>query len=350
MHTDRRKEILDWVRLFGRDPIAIACMQKGISYYQCSFGVLAYKKVGNVCISLGTPLCEPHDQLELLQRFRMSARKVVLCYLDTHSLEILRDEPFYFAGLGFDRYVDMEATLRQQSGPLMGAIKKARKAGLELRELDPAAMGRHQFEHFERIQRAYLDNFRYQKEIGFINSPLEFNLEGKRYFFLHQQDQANPFGFIVLNAYGEAGKIRGYLLDIIRFEKNRLWGVWLSSVYTLSELLQRENRELCLGFCPLYGICRQYDNSAILGWQVRLLAHFMSRANYPSRLYQMKTIIPGVNRSRYFASYTRNVMPALSALFRASGVRLRDLLPVAVGRSVSPSVHQTLLDAHHEAR
>lgn len=325
--ANARSFAFELIKKHGEDPISTACLQSGLSYFTTSFGVQAYKQVGRTSITLGGPICAAQDQRDMMLRFLQANNKTVFCYLSDQGVKDVHGEGLYIAGMGIDRYVDHRQLYNAPSKVLKGALKHADKANLYLTEVFLNTLTTDEKSHFSAVQESYLNNFRYKKEITFINTPLDVEKTyGRRYFFMHSHSQTEPFGFIVLNPYYSKSTTQGYLLDIIRFSKCKIWGVWLSCVSKLSRILEDEGVELSLGFCPLSEVSTQYDNSALLSWQVQKISHYLGKSDYASRLYQLKKQIPGESKSRYFASHSRNGVGALNALFLASGVKLSKAL------------------------
>jgi lysylphosphatidylglycerol synthetase-like protein (DUF2156 family) len=136
----------------------------------------------------------------------------------------------------------------------------------------------------------------------------------------------------VLNPIFDDGRRTGWLLDILRFEPTKLWGVWFSSVFMLAQLLEREaegetlSPSLSLGFAPLHRVRpAPHARSQVLQAQVDWMVRYLSTTSYLARLRELKDEIPGSEEPRYLASYTRSLPTVLYAFLGAMGVDVRGL-------------------------
>lgn len=326
------------IRQFGDDPIAYATLQPGLRYLDTSFGYIAYRRVFGTDISLGPPVCAQADRAELIGRFLAQSRRPLLCYIRGDIAEILDTTPLYCAGMGSDREVDHAALAQHPPSPLQGALKKSRAVGFNVEPVDMSQLDAQTHRRLQAISERYLQHARCRNEISFINRPMSFSEDGMRRNFLLQKfdgEHAGVFGYAVLNPIFESGTVVGYLLDTLRFEPTRLWGVWLSTVSALSQRLAREGKRLSLGFCPLYGVhAAPRRASPWLDLQMRCLARSFAAAPYLRRLRELKSSIPGYDEPRYFASHSRNAVSALLALLRASDVPLNSLLGLTAARAI----------------
>lgn len=327
-----------WVRRFGGDPIAYATLQPGLCYLETSFGYIAYRRSFGTDISLGPPVCADADRSELIQRFLARSRRPILCYVLDDIAELLDTSSLYCAGMGVDREVDHAALALNPPPPLLGAIKKSLAVGFRVVPADMSQLDAPARTQLQAISGRYLRHARCHVEMSFISRPMSFSEDGmRRNFILHKFDgeHAGAFGYAVLNPIFEHGVVTGYLLDTLRFEPTRLWGVWLSTVWALSQRLAREGKRLSLGFCPLSDLrAAPRCASPWLDLQMRWLARSFTAAQYVRRLHELKTLIPGRAQPRYFASYSRNAVSALLALVRASGVPLGALFGPELLRAI----------------
>jgi lysylphosphatidylglycerol synthetase-like protein (DUF2156 family) len=326
------------IRCFGTDPIAYSTLQANLEYFDTSFGYIAYRKVMGAQITLGPPVCANEDRKEILKRFLSYARRPILCYLPQSTLLDLEDSRLCCTGMGVDRYVDTTSLLSQPAKEVRGALKKARKVNFHLKPLDFTQVAASDQERLETISRKFLKQSQCSVEMSFINRPMTYQNDGmRRVFSLNKNDTEHNgmFGYAVLNPYYDKGSVQGYLLDILRFESTKLWGVWLSTVWHIAQLLSEEGHALSLGFCPLYGIEKApVCSSTWLEAQMRWTAKYLSQSQYVRRLYELKSLIPGWEESRYFASYSPNLLMAFAALIKASGIRLSYLFGPELARSL----------------
>lgn len=327
-----------WVRQFGTDPIAYSTLQPGLRYFQTSFGFVAYRRVGGMDITLGPPVCAVPDRRDMLRRFRAHSRRPIFCYVQRDVIQDLHDSDLHCAGMGVDRYVDHATLLADPPKEVQGACRKADAADFRIQPVEFAKLGPGMRARLQAITQRYFAHAQCSSEMSFLNRPMTLHDDGLRRGFLlvkHDREHAGAFGYAVLNPIFAHGRVSGYLLDILRFEPTRLWGIWLSTVAQLSALLAREGKALSLGFCPLYGIERApARSSAWLDVQMRWAARFLASSQYVHRLHELKSLIPGRDEPRYFASFSRTLCVSLFVLLRASGVSVGSLFGRELARSI----------------
>jgi lysylphosphatidylglycerol synthetase-like protein (DUF2156 family) len=318
------------VRRYGRDPIACSTLQPNLSYLETSYGFVAYRRVFGMEITLGAPVCDPGDRRELLRRFLGGARRPILCYVDADTLADA--DGLHAAGMGADKDVDLDAPLPR---PVRSASRKARAAGFALEELDLASVDDATRTRLQTITRSFVARSQVPVEMVFLNRPLSLRPDGlRRVFALRQAD--GPFGYVVLNPWFRDGAVAGYLLDIIRFDKTRLWAVYLAVVAELCALLRAEGRGLSLGFCPLWRVeAPPLSQSRVLQAQMRWMARSLHDVEYVKRLHGMKALVPGPVRPRFFASFSRAALPSLVALVGACGIDLRTVFGPDLLRAIA---------------
>jgi hypothetical protein len=131
----------------------------------------------------------------------------------------------------------------------------------------------------------------------------------------------------VLNPIYQAGKVRSYLLDILRCEPTRLWGVWLSTVHALAAQLSAEGHGLSLGYCPLHRVQpAPAGASPLLQAQIDWMVRYLASTPYLRRLRERKDLIPGPAEQRYLASFSRLAIVSVYAVMEAMGVGFTYLL------------------------
>lgn len=321
----------DWIRAHaGGDLIAASTLQPGLRWFETSFGVWAYATVDGFDVTLGGPLCEPGERAEMVRRFLARSRRPILFYLREDLLEHLESTQLRCAGIGVDRHVDIPSLLADPQPRVCGAIKKARKAGFRLRAIELATLTAPERERLEHITARYLEHARVGVEMAFLNWPMNHATPGiRRVYVLEKYDREHQgvFGYAVLNPIFDRGQRSGYLLDILRFEPTKLWGVWLSTVHALARELGEQGEQLSLGFAPLHRVrpaprAASRTLQAQLDWMVR----YLSTTKYLQRLRELKDTIPGPEEQRYVASYTRAAPVVLYSFLRAMNVRPGPLL------------------------
>lgn len=314
-----------WVRRFGQgDLIACSTLQQGMEVFETSFGFWAHRRVRGMDITLGGPICAPDDRPEMIRRFLSHARRPILFYVREDLVRALGGTGLHCAGIGIDRHVDLAALLGRPAPAVQGAVKKARKAGVRVEPLDLATVDPATRRRLDEITARYLSGAEVNKEMTFLNRPMSLVPDEMRRVFTLRAGGPGPdgiFGYAVLNPIYEAGAVTAYLLDILRFEPTRLWGVWLSTVYALAGRLAAEGVGLSLGFCPLHRVRpAPAAASRVLQGQIEWMARYLSSAQYLRRLRELKDLVPGPEEPRYLASFSRVGLAPLYAFLEAMGV------------------------------
>lgn len=326
------------VREYGEDPIAYSTLQEDMRYFETSYGYIAYRHIMGIDITLGPPICPRHDREQIIGEFLKHSKRPLFSYISQDTVSTLGDSGMYCSSMGIDRHVDLHALLNSPGKAVSGALKKSNKVNFALRPLDFQQCDAEQIERLKAISKAYLGNALYSRELSFINRPMQYHNDGMlRAFTLNKYDKEHQgvFGYAVLNPYFQEGEIKGYLLDILRFEPTRLWGVWLSTVWHIAKILEKERLHLTLGFCPLYDLQEPTQgSSSLLNWQTRCAARLLRNSQYVRRLFELKSEIPGWQEPRYFASYSRNLIRHFLAFLNASGMSTHQLFGPELLRSM----------------
>lgn len=320
-----------WIRRCSDgDLIAASTLQPGLQWFSTSFGLLPYRRVAGIDVTLGGPLCDPGDRQELLRRFLSWSRRPILFYLREGTLALLHGSGLHAAGIGIDRHVDLDTLLRAPSKPVRGAVKRGRRARFELRPLALDRLDSPTRARLEQITDRYFARAAVRREMAFLNRPMSYEPDGMRRVFAlikHDREHDGMFGYAVLNPIFTDGRRSGWLLDILRFEPTKLWGVWFSSVVALAQLLAQEGETLSLGFAPLHRVRpAPHARSRALEAQVDWMVRYLSTTSYLTRLRELKDAIPGPEEPRYLASYTRSLPTVLYAFLGAMRVDIRGLL------------------------
>jgi lysylphosphatidylglycerol synthetase-like protein (DUF2156 family) len=328
----------EFVRSFSEgDLIAYATLQSGLSHFDTSYGRWSYRRVGGIDVTLGGPLCAPRDRLDMARLFLAQSRKPLLCYLRSDFMNCVTASGLHATGIGVDRVVDIER-LRQSPAPeIASAQKKAKKVGLTLQPLDVHRITPTMREELTAIQADYLTRAQCTVEMSFINRPMDFANDGMRRFFTLQTHEG-LLGFGALNPVFRRGVVTHYLLDILRFRKTKLWGVWLACVSLLAAQLHEEGVGLSLGFAPLHHIATCPNHSRVALMQMKSLARWLGHAQYVQRLRELKALVPGTEEPRFLASHTRIALVNALAIIEASGVEARRFLGPDLIRTLIRSV------------
>ena len=321
----------DLIRAHGDgDSIAASTLQPGLRRLETSFGAWAYHRVGGVDVTLGGPLCAAHDRAEMVRRFLSRSRRPVLVYLREPLLAELEGAGLHCASIGVDRHVDLAAELAAPAKCVRGALRKATKAGLRLRPLALDSLDADGRARLRAITARYLAHAQISREMSFLNWPMGYEADGlRRVYALEKFDREHQgmFGYVVLNPVFAGGRRTGWLLDILRFEPTRLWGVWLAVVHQLADQLADQGEELSLGFAPLHRLRpAPCAGSRVLQAQLDWMVRYLSTTQYLTRLRELKDSIPGHEEPRYIASFSRSVPRILLPFLDAMGVAPGSLL------------------------
>ena len=311
------------VRSFSEgDLIAYATLHSGLSHFDTSYGRWSYRRVGGIDVTLGGPLCAAQDRLDMARAFLAQSRKPLLCYLRRDFMSCVAASGLHATGIGVDRVVDVSQLLHSPAPEIASARKKALKAGLTLQPLDMQRITPTVREELTAIQADYLTRAQCTVEMSFINRPMDFANDGMRRFFTLQTHEG-LLGFGALNPVFRRGAVTHYLLDILRFRKTKLWGIWLTCVSLLAEQLHAEGVGLSLGFAPFHHIATPSNHSRVATMQMKSLARWLGHAQYVQRLRELKALVPGTEEPRFLASHTRVALLNVLAIMEASGVEAR---------------------------
>lgn len=351
----------DLVVQHGDDPIAFSTLQDGLRYCETSYGYIAYQRIWGIDISLGPPIAAPSDRAALVERFLRHSRRPLFCYLraaeaaQVHAIAGAGPgRRLHLAGMGLDRYLDGAALQDPAaiSKPLRGARRHAQKADFSVEPIEPAALSPSQRQALAAITAAYLAHSQLPYEMRFLNRPFaptaaDLGPPRERLYLLSGRPSGRSarelFGYAVLNPWFSAGRVAGYLLDIVRCRPTRQWGVYLALVDRLQQDLDQQGvAQLSLGFCPLHGASSPQSRAALaqspaarsgagplspwLSRQVGWLERYLADVPYVRRLVEIKAALPGHYEPRYFASYSPSALPAFAALLGACGVSLSSIV------------------------
>jgi len=318
------------VRAHGSDPISYSTLQPGLSYFETSFGYVAFQRAFGFDLTLGPPVCASSDRAELVQRFLRSSRSPLFFYVPRDVAALVSElggRRFRTSGMGMDKILELDTPAADVHPKVRGALKKATRGSFEVAEVRPSGLGTEERARLDSITRSYLGRSAVPVEMHFLNRPLGFEDDGlARMFVLRQGTDAQVFGYAVLDPYFDGGRVQGYLLNLIRFERTRLWGVYYSAVAMLAERLRGEGvRQLSLGFCPLVGVDTE-GCSPVLARQVRWMERQLAGIGYLTRLRELKEAFPGLTPQRYFVTPSPWAATTLLALLRACRVPLTEII------------------------
>ncbi|MBK7864212.1 MAG: DUF2156 domain-containing protein [Archangiaceae bacterium] len=314
------------VRQFGSDPIAYSTLQPGLRYFDVSYGYVAYARAAGFALTLGPPVCAPQDRAALIEAFARRVSRPVFFYLQRDAADLVKSLGgwrYRVAAMGADKVLSLARPL-DDDAKVKSAVKKARKAKLAV---DEVSAGRVDRLRIEDINRGYLEKSAVPVEMTFLNRPLAYQDDGMSRMFLLQVG-GELLGYAVLDPWFEGGRPAGYLLNLLRFGKTSLWGVYYSAVALLGEKLKAEGvGALSLGFTPLGGVDSS-GCSRVLSPQVEWMARKFAAVPYLQRLKEMKDTFPGETPQRYFVGGSPVVATTVLSLLRACGVPLG---PIVLG-------------------
>lgn len=314
------------VRAHGSDPIAYSTLQQGLSYFETSFGYIAFQPAFGHSLTLGPPICAPKDEATLIDRFLRNHRRPVFFYVQRHTADLVRQiggSRFLPCGMGIDKVLDLKAQPSNPHPKVQGSLKKARKGNFHLVEVRPGSLSSDERQRIDHITNAYLQRSKVKVEMHFINHPLTFDDDGFSRMFLMTQGAENKiFGYLVLDPHFKDHNVHGYLFNLFRFESTRLWGVYYSVVASLMSTLQQEGiAQLSLGYCPLTQVDPE-GCAPILSRQITWMAQKLVDNEYLSRLRALKEVFPGDTPQRYFVTQSPWAITTLLAFLRATRVPL----------------------------
>ena len=336
--TIAENKIIALIKQYGHDPISCALLQKDLNYFETSYGILAYRRVYGIDISLGPPICAASDKKEIVARFLTRTKKPVLNYLTKQDVQALSGLDLKPVSIGCERWVDVSRFVQHPSTPVLSANKKADKAKLSIKEVYFDQQDTALKQRIKEINQSFLERARYNREMSFINRPYDRHADGLRRLFTiekYDSEHQGVFGYVVLNPFYVQGQVSGYMLDIIRFDKTRIWGIWLSVVSQIAGLMQQEDLKLSLGYCPLQRIYdAELKENRRLRIQTKMLSRFLGSVHYIDALVQRKKLIQGYNLNRYMMSYTANSWQPMRALLAACEIHTPALLSTELFRSI----------------
>jgi lysylphosphatidylglycerol synthetase-like protein (DUF2156 family) len=322
----------------GKDAIAWSTLQPGLQYFDTDEGFLAYHHAWGIDLTLGPPVCAPAHGPELTARFAREHRPTFFYVSESDARALASRHGLFCAGIGVEKILPLGRGPLDGDKRVRSAVKKAAAAGFGIERARVADCR----EQISAINAAYLSSRALPYEMRFLNRPMDLHDDGLARVYLLRWHGAVR-GYARLNPYFEGGKPVGWLLDVIRFGRTRLWGVFYAAVVALAEELEREGaRELSLGYCPLHAAKTADDlpRSRALDAQIAWLSRHLAGVPYVARLAEQKDAFPGEERQRYLVTGSRSVARPMLALFEACGVRLRSL----VGTQLLQSLAAPLLE------
>jgi lysylphosphatidylglycerol synthetase-like protein (DUF2156 family) len=323
----------EWLHRFGADPIAVSTVQPGLRYFDTELGYVAYQRSFGVCLSLGGPICAPRDEVALAKRFLAEVPDAALFYVNDRLAREAGALTFRTA-LGADRVLDLTRGDTFASPSAKAAARKAARAGFSLELLCVDGGSDEDREFLKRVSASALERSVVPFEMRFLNRPMSYASSGPSHVFALAL-KGRRFGYAVIDPYFENGEIKGYLLNLLRFEPTSLWGVYLATVQAIAARLAAEGiGELSLGFCPL----AQLDygrTSAVMRPQLRFMEKRYAQTDYLSRLHAMKSELDGRWASRWLVTRTPQLVTPFLAFLELTGVEVWKLAREALSGSLA---------------
>ncbi|HEX8659965.1 MAG TPA: phosphatidylglycerol lysyltransferase domain-containing protein, partial [Hymenobacter sp.] len=201
---------------------------------------------------------------------------------------------------------------------------KAGKANLQLVERDLSRIPSDELAQLRQLNEQFISLSPSKKEIGFISRAMRFEAEPDvRFFAIRAGAENKPIGFLVLDPWYESGRLQGYQLHQFRLGPTKVWGVFLSVVAMLVQLLCQEGfSRLSLGG----GIGRAGSSEEVIprSW---LYDHcrdatfrFIDRFHPLTNLSRNKCEFAGTDLNRYLAAPHRLPLLPLVRLARANNI------------------------------
>ncbi|WP_400193196.1 phosphatidylglycerol lysyltransferase domain-containing protein [Hymenobacter sp. B81] len=312
------------LRQCASDPNAYAALQPGLRYFDHPAGFVAYRRTlaGNVV--LGDPVAEPAQASVLLSAFLQAHPGSVFGYLSETGAAALAQASgrrMRFVRIGTERCLDLTQPL-SFSASTQGALKKARKARLQVTERNLSELGAADLAQLRAINAEFIRLSPSKKEIGFISRLLQLAPEPDVRFFVIEA-AATPIGFCVLDPWYEGAQLKGYQLHQFRLLPTKIWGVFLSVVALLAEQLRAEGyRCLSLGGCigPISPGEQALPVSGVYDYCRDLTFRLIDRYHPLTNLSKNKFEFAGTDLNRYLAAPHRLPLIPLARLARANNI------------------------------
>ena len=315
---------------YSSDPLHYSTLQRGLSYYDSDVGFMAYSDVLGHKIALAPAVSGHSSNQSILSEFIKQYPRVILCNLDEDAAREVDDLhlQYQFAPMGSEYIVNIPDLCNELSPPrrklIKGAFKHATKHDFRMEEFIPKLEPVATVARIVEISNDYVRSSKIGMEMSFINRPLDiYTMDSARYFKL--VNHGGLFGIAVIDPYRTALKEQGYLLNILRFSPTRQWGVYISVVSTLCDLLAKEGaRELSLGLAPLdtKDIPRDLPQGKSLYRLIEILYARRYQIFLSESLENIKKNVADVKKPRYMAIRTRWMLLGLAALMKSMDVSI----------------------------
>lgn len=312
---------LDKLRLWSNDPNAYAVLQPGFHYFDHECGFIAYRKVPFGYVVLGDPIANPENVSVVLSDYLKAFPNSVFNYVSESTALALREiggKSINFMQIFYERYLELPYSF-PNTRPVEGALKKAVKANLKVLERDLSIISEEELAQVKAINEVFIQESRVKREMGMISRTMSFEKEQDVRFFLMLAD-SEIIGFCTLDPWYENQKLVGYQMNQFRRRPTKIWGLYLSVVSILTEILTQEGVErLCLGGCI---DLEKDENSGMPAnklWQfcrapsIRMSDKFYGLTNLSKNKFEFQ----GVDSNRFIAAPYRIPILPLFMIARA---------------------------------
>jgi lysylphosphatidylglycerol synthetase-like protein (DUF2156 family) len=308
------------LREHAENPSAFLALNDGTRQFSTPEvpGFIAYRPSGRHWIQLGGPFAAPGDQARLLAAFVNSARqrrsRVVAVQLQASDAVLYRDNGFCVNQLGasYALALDGYGLRGKKFVRLRNKIARAHKAGLTVREVDPA-------DHVEDLRSIDARWLRakgwHVKQLEFLVGQVGGPAQPYRRLFLATIG-GDPIGYISYSpVYGSRS---GWLHDLSRRMPSAPPGVMEAiNMHAIKQFQEDRAHWLHFGFTPFSGL----DPSNELPGSSRVVARFIRLlAEHGSAIYPAGTQVdyknkwnPGVVLPEYLAFHGK---PSTGAIWR----------------------------------
>lgn len=303
---------------FGVDPIAASIAQRGVELLTRVDGLLGFRRAGKVAVSLGGAVGERATQLALWRDF-LRDRHAMGSYLSSADVAVVRavEPAIYVVPFGAEYVVSPRAALAAIPRAAASAARKAARKGLVLDEVGTFKPWRTEL---AQINARFVERSPIGEELEFLNRPALLEHAPARRFLIRRA--AALLGFVELDR--APAEPHHYLLNIIRFDRCNIWGVYHWVVHELVHRLAGiDGAELSLGFSPMSPralVAGETYAPALVRRQVEFLMARRHAFHGFDAIEDMKAAWPHELRARHLAFRTRNVIAAGHALCGAMGM------------------------------
>lgn len=255
--TGDQQYALEMLQKYAENPSGFLTLNDGNRYFRDPDvdGVICYRPVGRYWIQFGGPIAGAADRGELLDRFRLAARRakrrVAAVQIPQGDAGLYAERGLRVSQLGMSYAVSLAGfSLRgKKFVKLRNKISRAGRVGAE-----PAEVGLHRHEaELAEIDRAWLrSKGRFAKELEFMVGEVGGAVQGMRRLFLARVD-GRPVAYISFSpVYGERP---GWLHDLSRRLPDSPPGVMeLINSFAIEKFRSEGAAWLHFGFTPFTGL------------------------------------------------------------------------------------------------